>query len=142
MFALAEAIAIGWGDAGYMNLRPSLREGRVLLVPLDECKKAQEEEEHAPVVLKNQLCTYAKEGAAAPRGGDSGSPMFQLREKDKIGSGYFLLGLVSRPAGKHHEVYIKVADFAGWIHRRISGCGNHPLSKYFFSNATTFVPKV
>ena len=138
LFELAEAIAIGWGDADDHDpfRRPSLREGKVHLVPLDECKKAQEEEEQKPVVLKNQLCTSIKNGGAAPGGGDSGSPMFQLRVKYKVESGYFLLGLVSRPAGRHHEVYTKVADFAGWIHRRISGCGNHPTSKRHFSNAT------
>ena len=114
---------------------PSLREGQVRLVPLDECKKAKEAERNLTLVFKNQLCTSNKDGAS-PGGGDSGSPMFQLREKGKIESGYFLLGLVTGPAGDHHELYTKVADYVGWIHRRISGCGNHPSSKYYFINAT------
>ena len=135
MFPLAEAIAIGWGVGAANNPRPSLTEGKVLLVPLDVCRKILEEEEDKPVVLKNQLCTSDKDGAA-PGPGDSGSPLFQLREKDKIESGYFLLGLVTGPAGHDHELYTKVADYAGWIHRRISGCGNHPTSKRHFSNAT------
>ena len=133
MFALAEAVAIGWGEAGQENPHPSLREGKVVLVPLDECKKALEKGRQKPVVLRNQLCTSDKDGAA-PGHGDSGSPLFQPREKDKIESGYFLRGLVTGPAGNDHELYTKVADYAGWIHRRISGCGNHPTSKYYFSN--------
>ena len=135
MFALAEATAIGWGTAGAYNLRPSLTEGKVLLFPLDVCQKIIEQEQGKPVALKNQLCSSDKDGAA-PGPGDSGSPLFQLREKDKVESGYFLLGLVTGPGGNDHELYTKVADSAGWIHRRISGCGNHPTSKHHFSNAT------
>ena len=105
---LAEAIAIGWGEAGMSNLLPSLRERKVQLVPLDECRKAAEEEEHMPIVLKNQLCTSSKDGGASPGGGDSGSPLFQLREMDKVESGYFLLGVVTGPAGRYHERYTVV----------------------------------
>ena len=122
----------GWGEHGYEEPVAALIEGSLRLVPLDDCTKAIYDEDHFNSTLKNQLCTV--DGPDSPGPGDSGSPLFQLKEKDNIHSGYVLLGIVNFGAGKHHEVYTKVADYVGWIHRRTSGCGNHPFSPIYFSN--------
>ena len=80
------------------------------------------------MTLRHQLCTVDAPDSPGP--GDSGSPLFQLKEKGNIHSGYVLLGIVSFGPTNELEVYTKVSDFTGWIHRRTSGCGNHPWSQY------------
>ena len=117
-----------------------LREAKTLLVPLVECKKAREEQVGGrPVFPVHQICTRHIEGMHAGLG-DSGGPIFQLAEKGKISSGYVQLGLVSSRAGNTHIFYTKISSFVGWIHRRISGCGNHPFNIRYFSNGSVGIP--
>ena len=140
MSTIADVIVAGWGQHGSEIPTSALIEGSLRLVPLADCQKAALEEDKWNTTLQHQICTV--DGPDSPGPGDSGSPLFQLREKDNIHSGYVVLGVVSFGAGKHHEVYTKVSDFVGWIHRRTSGCGNHPWSPYFSNNTigTPFPP--
>ena len=81
----AELILSGWGESELANysFTPSLRETNLTHASLDECKKGIEEEHLRPVVLKHQLCTRIVSGMRASFG-DSGSPVFQLREKGNV----------------------------------------------------------
>ena len=80
------------------------------------------------------LCTNETNGKGACYG-DYGCPLFSIKNEYNM----VQIGIWSfRPAyqfhcGEHNQVavYIRVSKYVGWIHRRISGCGNHP-----FHNAT------
>ena len=136
----AETAVIGWGVSDVPGgPTPALREAKTLLVPLDECKKAREEYYNVTVVLRYQICTRHVDGMRA-NNADSGGPIFQLKEKDNIHKGYVQLGIVSTRAGANHVLYTEVSHFVGWIHRRVSGCGNHPFNNRYFSNDTGEIP--
>ena len=123
-------------------MTPALRETNLTRVPLDECKKGIEEEYGKPPFLKHQLCTRIVNGISGGMG-DSGSLLFQLREKDNVHSGYVQVGVHVGRAGFHHGIHTLVSSYVGWIHRRISGCGNHVFS-HRLTNRTpgrpTFMP--
>ena len=126
------------------RVAPALREARTLLVPVDECKKAREQQLNVTIIPLHQICTRNVDGMRADHG-DSGGPIFQLLEKNNGHSGYVQMGVVSSAAGNTHVLYTDVSHFVGWLHRRVSGCGNHPFNNLYFSNGTigipTFVPK-
>ena len=117
-----------------MHFTSKLKEGELRLVPIEKC--------HRPTA-KYQLCTRAVNDTNVGSG-DSGGPLFQLREKGNPHSGYVQLGLLNYRQGDGegtmYDVYwADVAAYAGWIHRRISGCGNHPYS-HIPTNSTYLFP--
>ena len=105
----------------------------VQIVPIEDCKKDANNQN-----IQHQICTRTVDEMRATHG-DSGGPIFQLLVKGNTYSGYVQVGIVSSEAGKDHIKYTKVSDFAGWIHRRTSGCGNHPFSP-ILTNGTVMGP--
>ena len=106
------------------------------IVPLSECIY----HENLTIAPIHQICTKTVNGTHAASG-DSGGPIFQLREKGNIYSGYVQLGIASRLLAYDKYVsYQDVADYVGWIHRRISGCGNHPFSTHPSNGSVTDPP--
>ena len=132
MLALAaEVIAIGWGRSE-MPITTKLREAPLHLVPFEECR-ANNKSTHS----KYQLCTRGVNGTQAVPG-DSGGPIVQLREKGNPHSGYVQVGIANwreNNQGDYYVYWADVAAYAGWIHRRISGCGNHRFS-HILTNVT------
>ena len=129
MYLAAEAVVAGWGrtESGYLS--DVLREAKVTLATIDDCYKALQENFGKVPPLQHQLCAHnPNDMGVAP--GDSGGPMFQLREKGNVASGYVQIGVVSGDATNHLAKYTKVADYAGWINRRVSNCGNYPISPF------------
>ena len=131
----AEVIATGWGRSE-IPLTPALREGNVTIVPFSQCIKRQ----NSSLVYKHQICTRYVNGTHADEG-DSGGPIFQLREKGNIYSGYVQVGVANRLENNEFVAYADVAAYAGWIHRRISDCGNHRFQNKFHSNLTVRPPQ-
>ena len=105
-------------------------EGNVTIVAFSECFGDVSKTKHA-------ICTRHENGTHAAHG-DSGGPIFQLKEKGNIHSGYVQLGVANGYTGPMEKFvfYADVAPYVGWIHRRISGCGNHPFNKYVQTNNT------
>ena len=63
--------------------------------------------------------------------GDNGAPLFMIKNESYM----VQVGIASvrvkydtscAPDG-HMALYTRVSEYLGWIHRRISGCGNHPF---------------
>ena len=62
---------------------------------------------------------------------DYGSPLFLIKNESymvQVGIAS-IRPLYGAPCGYdgHMTVYTRVSRYLGWIHRRISGCGNHPF---------------
>ena len=130
--------AIGWGESDEPRFTSKLMEGPLRLVPFEECRVPNK-------TIKYQLCTRNVNDTNAGHG-DSGGPLFQLREKGNPHSGYVQLGITNwKGEGEvpnHYVYWADAAAYAGWIHRRISGCGNHPFSKLLTNNTIpTFATK-
>ena len=76
------------------------------------------------------MCTNETNGRGACIG-DQGCPLFLIKNESYM----VQVGIMSfRPAyqflcGTENQVsvYTRVSKYVGWIHRRISGCGNHPF---------------
>ena len=86
-------------------------------------------------------------GISGPCGGDAGAPVFLINEKDgsrsQVGHAVGLSGASYGRCDNRSFNYVDLAPFAGWIHRRISGCGNYPINEVFKSKVTcdNFPPK-
>ena len=72
------------------------------------------------------LCTRQDGGGVCF--GDSGSPLYVWTNNVT----WTQVGIASAATGCNHGVgiFVKISHYVGWIHRRISGCGNFPTSRY------------
>ena len=123
---------MGWGNSE-TDLTPALREGKLTIIPHDECNVQGSRD------LRYLICLRYVNGSQ-PDNGDSGGPIVQLREKGNINSGYVQVGIGNYLTGYDLVLYADVAVYAGWIHRRISDCGNHPYNTMYHSNETPGPP--
>ena len=78
------------------------------------------------------ICTNETNGKGSCIG-DMGCPLFLLKNESymiQVGITSFLPAYQFK-CGTHNMVYVymNVSNYVGWIHRRISGCGNHPFSQ-------------
>ena len=76
------------------------------------------------------MCTNETNGKGNCNG-DMGCPLFLIKNESytvQVGITSFLPAY-QFPCGAHNQVYVymNVAKYVGWIHRRITGCGNHPF---------------
>ena len=131
---------MGWG-LSEIEFTPALREGKLNIIDRDACKVNGRKD------LRHLICLRYANGSH-PDSGDSGGPIVQLKEKGNINSGYVQVGIGNYLTSYDLVVYADVAVYAGWIHRRISDCGNHPFNTRSHSNDTpgrpptrTFPPK-
>ena len=127
----------GWGPLRRLNNGSSVRDYRLREVDteintLEKCNQRLIEHGRPNIKLTDlYLCTN-ETGRKGVCIGDEGSPLFLIKnESYMVQVGIF----ISRPAyqffcsDKPYQVavYMNVAKYVGWIHRRISGCGNHPF---------------
>ena len=77
------------------------------------------------------MCTNETNGKGACPG-DMGVPLFLIKNESymvQVGI-YNTHPAYQFPCGEHNQVgvYMRISKYVGWIHRRISGCGNHPFN--------------
>ena len=127
----------GWGPIRRIGNGSSifdyrLRELDCEINTLEKCHQRLKEHGRPNIKLTDlYLCTNETgEKRAGACLGDWGSPLFLIKnESYMVQVGIF----VARPAYQFHcgdrddqvVVYMNVSRYVGWIHRRISGCGNH-----------------
>ena len=85
-------------------------------------------------ITRFTLCSPSM-GVRGPCTGDAGGPLYLINEQDGIRT------QVGHATGAQAEIggecdyktytYTDLSPFLGWIHRRISGCGNYPINKGF-----------
>ena len=97
---------------------------------LEKCNQRLEEQGRDIKLTDLYLCTNETDGKGACLG-DFGSPLFLIKnESYMVQVGMFTL----KPTYQFRcdlqdqvVVYAKLSKYVGWIHRRVSGCGNHPF---------------
>ena len=83
---------------------------------------------------------YTNGTLQGPCGGDAGAPAFLVKNGTRTQIGHAAGtngatdGICGGPNGTRGFLYVDYAPFVGWIHRRISGCGNYPVNKLFKFN--------
>ena len=110
------------------NDRP--REIDTELSTIEKCNQRFAEIGLSHRVTNLYLCTLEKKGKGICWG-DRGAPLFLIKD----GSHMVQVGIAGtrpnfrEPCGSENQVttFTRVSKYVGWIHRRISGCGNHPV---------------
>ena len=111
-----------------------MREVHIPIVNNEECNKWLKDMKYGQYVNELQMCTRQVQGMIWCWG-DYGSPLFLIKNESYT----VQVGITSiRPfataafsCGQNWQegfmtVNTRVSKYLGWIHRRISGCGNHP----------------
>ena len=110
----------------------------VTLLTYEQCLKQYCPSCTRPSFTKYTLCSTNTVGVSGPCGGDAGAPVFLINEKDgthsQVGHAVGTSGASYGRCDNRSFLYVDLAPFAGWIHRRISGCGNNPIHKDFIYN--------
>ena len=133
---LVDAWAAGWGSYLFFygqrhNHSDVLRKTKLKTLSREKCI----EEDYGLKVHKYTFCTGRGNG---PCWEDTGAP---LMVKDEKSGRYVQIGLVSARetpsptdminCNESVVYYTAVSYYVGWIHRRISGCGNFPVHPLF-----------
>ena len=111
----------------------------ITLLTYEECLKQDCVSScETPSINRYNLCSSNRMGISGPCGGDAGAPVFLIDEKDgtrsQVGHATGFSGATHGRCDNRSFYYMDLAPFAGWIHRRISECGNYPVNKRFKYN--------
>ena len=120
------------------------RKGEITTISFAECKKSLCGGRDCNVDVKNVvICSSNKEGLSGPCAGDAGAPAFFIRED----GAHVLAGIAAGTVGGAFGIcnngtflFADLAPFVGWIHRRISHCGNYAKNKGLDFDQPSVVP--
>ena len=119
------------------------RKGIVTIRSYEDCRKHPE---YKFKWSRKNLCSFNNE-TSGPCNGDVGAPLFVWRDRGSDGKPKTLVqagvavGTVASGGPACREaafIYTDVSLYVGWIHRRISGCGNFPYNTDLYPGQTTF----
>ena len=139
---------VGYGE--YMNCAYNQfavvpRKGEIETVSFEECKEFLCEGRECPNfdVSRFVFCSSNAEGLVGPCNIDPGAPVFLIRHD----GAHILTGIGAGTSGGQHGIcnngtflYMDLAPFVGWIHRRISHCGNYPINRRLNFDKPSTVP--
>ena len=137
----------GWGHKGQEpgpNINNEMKEVELPVVTNEECNKWLEDSRYPGGRVNDlQICTRNPKGKGWCLF-DGGAPLFLIKNESymiQIGLASVRAFTARPPCGQEGfmSVYTRISKYLGWIHRRISGCGNHPfynhsgiLDEYYF----------
>ena len=121
------------------------RKGEVQTLPFKECQKSLcggiECDFDIP---KSVLCSSNEDGLVGPCNADPGAPVFFIKEDGAHILVGHTVGTVGGGPGRCNNntyLYTDLAPFVGWIHRRISDCGNYPKNRQLnYDKPSTIAP--
>ena len=118
--------------------------GKVIIRSYEDCKK---DPEYRPKWPRTYLCSFRNE-THGPCDGDAGSPLFVWQDADADGKRKILVqvGHAVETSGSNRPnrctasafIYTGLSQYVGWIHRRVSGCGNYPYNTQRYPGQTTY----
>ena len=120
------------------------RKGTVIIRSYEDCRKFPQ---YSFAWSRKNLCSFNNE-TSGPCDGDMGAPLFIWRDNGADGKQMTLVQVgvavgtvgagVRQNCTESAFIYTDLAYYAGWIHRRVSGCGNFPYNTKRYPGQTTF----
>ena len=138
---------VGYGE--YMNLAVDQysdvpRKGDIVPVSFTECKKFLcGGYECNYDVTRFVFCSSNEKGLPGPCNADPGAPVFNIQEDGTrilVGQAAGTNGGGDGYCDNGTFLYTDLAPFVGWIHRRISNCGNYPGNRQLNHDKPSTVP--
>ena len=101
-----------------------LQKKEVQMIPNSECLHNKTD----PPTRANERVICTRQDGGGVCFGDSGSPLYVWTKNVT----WTQVGIVSGGTSCNNGLglFVKISHFVGWIHRRISGCGNFPTSHF------------